>query len=58
MLRLRNFVLWSAILSEAAELYMVVEIDMRKEDLSMQGILAKLSLLYPTMIADTIKAET
>ena len=37
---------------------MVVKIAMRKEDLSMRGILAKLSLLYPAMIADAIKAET
>ena len=53
-----EFVLWSRILEEAVELYMVVEIVIRKEDLSIRGILAKLSLLYPAMTADAIKAKT
>ena len=37
---------------------MVVKIGMRKEDLSMRGILAKLSLLHPAMTTDAIKAKT
>ena len=39
---------------------MVAEIVMRKEDTSIRGIQqrTKLSLLYPAMTVDTIKAET
>ena len=53
-----EFCLVAAILYEAVLLYMVIQIVMCKEDLSMQGIVEKLLLHYSAMTADAIKAET